>query len=71
MTDAKKADGTNGTDGIDDDDSSVISKDVAEAKITAELTAANNIGTVDRAATVAKATAMVRQHTQSIKATQL
>ena len=37
MTDAKKADGTNGTDGIDDDDSSVISKDVAEAKITAEL----------------------------------
>jgi len=57
MTDAKKADGTNGTDGIDDDDSSVISKDVAEAKITAELTAANNIGTVDRAATVAKATA--------------
>ena len=41
-------------DGIDDDDSSVISKDVAETKITAELTAANNIGTVDHAATVAK-----------------
>ncbi len=44
-------------DGIDDDDSSVISKDVAETKITAELTAANNIGTVDRAATVAKTAA--------------
>ena len=57
MTDAKKADGTNGTDGIDDDDSSVISKDVAETKITAELTAANNIGTVDNAATVAKTAA--------------
>ena len=57
MTDTKKADGTNGTDGIDDDDSSVISKDVAETKITAELTAANNIGTVDRAATVAKTAA--------------
>ena len=57
MTDTKKADGTNGTDGIDDDDSSVISKDVAETKITAELTAANNIGTVDHAATVAKTAA--------------
>ena len=57
MTDAKKADGTNGTDGIDDDDSSVISKDVAETKITDELTAANNIGTVDHAATVAKTAA--------------
>ena len=57
MTDAKKADGTQGADGIDDDDSSVISKDVAEAKITAELTAANNIGTVDSAATVAKTAA--------------
>ena len=44
-------------DGIDDDDSSVISKDVAETKITAELTAANNIGTVDHAATVAKTAA--------------
>ena len=44
-------------DGIDDDDSSVISKDVAEKKITAELTAANNIGTVDHAATVAKTAA--------------
>ena len=57
MTDAKKADGTQGADGIDDDDSSVISKDVAETKITAELTAANNIGTVDQAATVAKTAA--------------
>ena len=44
-------------DGVDDDDSSVISKDVAEGKILSELTAANNIGTVDQAATVAKATA--------------
>ena len=50
MTDAN-------TDGIDDDDSSVISKNVAETKITAELTAANNIGTVDQAATVAKTAA--------------
>ena len=57
MTDAKKADGTNGTDGIDDDDSSVISKAVAEDKIAAELTLANNIGTVDQAATVAKTAA--------------
>ena len=40
MTDANKADG------IDDDDSSVISKTVAEDKIAAELTLANNIGTV-------------------------
>ena len=44
-------------DGVDDDDSSVISKDVAEGKILSELTAANNIGTVDQAATVAKAAA--------------
>ena len=43
--------------GVDDDDSSVISKDVAEGKILSELTAANNIGTVDQAATVAKAAA--------------
>ena len=57
MTDAKKADGTAGTDGVDDDDSSVISKSVAEDKIAAELTLANNIGTVDHAATVAKTAA--------------
>ena len=44
-------------DRVDDDDSSVISKDVAEGKILSELTAANNIGTVDQAATVAKAAA--------------
>ena len=50
MTDAN-------TDGIDDDDSSVISKTVAEDKIAAELTLANNIGTVDHAATVAKTAA--------------
>ena len=57
MTDANKADGTAGADGIDDDDSSVISKTVAEDKIAAELTLANNIGTVDHAATVAKTAA--------------
>lgn len=51
MTDANKADG------IDDDDSSVILKTVAEDKIAAELTLANNIGTVDHAATVAKTAA--------------
>ena len=50
MTDAN-------TDNIDDDDSSVITKDKAEEKIQAELTAANNIGTVDEAATVAKTAA--------------
>ena len=44
-------------DGVDDDDSSVISKSDAETKIQNELTAANNIGTVDKAATVTKATA--------------
>ena len=57
MTDANKADGTAGADGIDDDDSSVILKTVAEDKIAAELTLANNIGTVDHAATVAKTAA--------------
>ena len=35
-----------------DDDSSIISKDVAESKIKAELLTANNIGTVNQAATV-------------------
>ena len=44
-------------DGVDDDDSSVISKDVAEGNILSEFTAANNIGTVDHAATVAKTAA--------------
>ena len=38
--------------GIDDDDSSIILKDVAESKIKAELLTANNIGTVNQAATV-------------------
>ena len=45
MTDADNND-------IDDDDSSIISKDVAESKIKAELLTANNIGTVNQAATV-------------------
>ena len=40
------------TDGVDDDDSSIITKGVAETKIKAELLTANNIGTVDQAATV-------------------
>ena len=40
------------TDGVDDDDSSIITKYVAETKIKAELLTANNIGTVDQAATV-------------------
>ena len=39
-------------DGVDDDDSSIITKNVAETKIKAELLTANNIGTVDQAATV-------------------
>ena len=39
-------------DGVADDDSSIITKDVAETKIKAELLTANNIGTVDQAATV-------------------
>ena len=43
------------TDGVDDDDSSIITKDVAETKIKAELLTANNIGTVDQAATVENA----------------
>lgn len=41
------------TNGIDDDNSSVISADKAKTLIQAELTAANNIGTVDSKATVA------------------
>ena len=45
-------DGNN--DGADDDDSSVISKDVAETKIVNELTDANNVGAVDKAAAVTK-----------------
>ena len=39
-------------DGVDDDDSSIISKTVAEQKIVAELTAANNVGTVEEKASV-------------------
>ena len=45
MTDANN-------DGVDDDDSSVITKTVAETKILNELTTANNVGAVDSAATV-------------------
>ena len=44
-------DGNN--DGIDDNDSSVITAAKAVELMTTELTAANNIGTVDKAATVA------------------
>ena len=39
-------------DGVDDDDSSIITKTVAEQKIVAELTAANNVGTVEEKASV-------------------
>ena len=42
-------------DGVDDDDDSVITAAEAKKKIQAELTAANNIGTTDQAATVAEA----------------
>ena len=46
--------GTDGktADGIDDDDSSIITADYAKKLIKAELTAANNIGTVSEKATV-------------------
>ena len=53
MTDAKKADGTAGSDGVDDTDSTVITAAHAVELMTAELTSANNIGTSDQAATVA------------------
>ena len=39
-------------DGVDDDDSSIITAEQAKKLIKAELTAANNIGTVDGKATV-------------------
>ena len=52
MTDAKKADGTNGSDGVDDTDSTVISAAHAVELMQAELLAANNIGTSDQAATM-------------------
>ena len=52
MTDEKKADGTQGADNIDDDNSSIITKGVAESMIKTELGSANNIGTVDSKATV-------------------
>ena len=42
----------NNNDGVDDDDSSVITKTVAEGKIVSELTDANNVGTVESKATV-------------------
>ena len=51
MTDKLGGTGNNG-DGIDDDDSSVITADNAKALIQKELTEANNIGTVDGKATV-------------------
>ena len=45
------------TAGVDSDDSSVITADQAYKLITKELTAANNIGTVDKKATVTQGTA--------------
>ena len=47
MTDAKKADGTNGSDNIDDTDSSIITADKALALMKNELLAANKIGVDD------------------------
>ena len=41
------------TAGVDSDDSSIITKAQAEKMIKEELTAANNIGTTDKKATVA------------------
>ena len=70
MTDAKKADGTAGTDGIDDDDSSVITKTVAEDKIAAELTSANNIEQLIMLQQLQRLQQMVRQHTQFQRAMQ-
>ena len=58
------------TDGVDDDDSSVISKDIAEGKIVSELTAANNIGTVIMPQQLQRQQQMVRQHIQFQKAMQ-
>ena len=55
MTDDKKADGTNGSDGVDDTDSTVISAAHAIELISSELLAANNIGTVGQAATMGTA----------------
>ena len=52
MTDAKDSKGGNNPDGIDDTDSSVISAEHAVDLINNELLAANNIGTVDQAATM-------------------
>ena len=45
------------TAGVDSDDSSIITKAQAEKMIKEELTAANNIGTTDKKATVAAVTA--------------
>ena len=52
MTDEKDATGAQGTDNVDDDDSSIITASKAKELIQKELTDANNIGTVDGKATV-------------------
>ena len=52
MTDAKKADGTAGTDGIDDTDASIITKDVAYKLAANELGAANKIGDTEGVSSV-------------------
>ena len=52
MTDEKDATGAQGTDNVDDDDSSIITAAKAKELIQKELTEANNIGTVDFKATV-------------------
>ena len=55
MTDAKDATGAAGTDGVDDNDATVISKDHAYELAKKELLAANQIGDTKGSATVANA----------------
>ena len=52
MTDAKNADGTQGTDGIDDTDASIITKENAYKLAANELAAANKIGDTEGASSV-------------------
>ena len=55
MTDAKKADGTAGADGVDDNNKSVISKEHAYELAANELLAANKIGDTNGTAAVTNA----------------
>ena len=56
MNDTKDATGAANADGIDDDDSSIITSELAYKLINKELTDANNIGTVDKKASVTTGT---------------